>query len=112
MRSYCLDLFANRPAYHGFQTRALDIFAQRGIDHRLVVPTASAIHDVLEMLDDIVVEANRYSSLSRRRRHNRATLGLAEIVFPFHLCFPSYCDRSRRVALRAEMILIPVPRTA
>ena len=48
-------------------------------------------------------------SLALGDLHNRSPLRLGEIVRLGH-CHPSYCSRSARVALRAEMIRIALGR--
>ena len=93
-----LDLLTNCSTYDSFEACASDVFTQRVVDQRLVVAATCTIHDVLKMLDNVVIETNRDASLSRRRRHNGTASGLAEIVFPLHLCLLSYSARSRRVA--------------
>src|ERR1700730_723936 len=102
----CPDLLPNGSTHDCFEACASDVFTQCIVDQGLIVATSCAVHHSLKMLDNVIVEPNRDSSLSRSRGHDRTAPSLAEIILPFHLCLLSYCDRSWRVALRAEMILI------
>jgi hypothetical protein len=64
------------------------VFAQRVVDQALIVGTPSAVYDRLKMLDNVVVEPNGDSRLSRRLGDDRTSPGLAEIVLPLHLFQP------------------------
>jgi hypothetical protein len=79
------DFFSNCPADHSFETRTSDEFAQRVVDQRLIIAAAGIVHDFLKMLNQIIVEPNRYSSFSRTRGNGRTAAGFLEIVGSFHL---------------------------
>jgi hypothetical protein len=64
--------------------RTLNIFAQRVVDQRLVVAAPGGVDDFLEVLDQIVIESNRYSSFSPCGWDNWTTPGFAKIVLSFH----------------------------
>ena len=106
----CRNLLSDRSTYNCFEASAADVFAQCVVDQRLRVAASRAIQRGLKILDNVIVETNRDSRLSRSWRHHRTSPGVPEIVLPFHLCMLSYSDRSWRVALRAEMILMRSPR--
>src|SRR5712692_8556662 len=83
-------LLAYRSTYDCLEAGAADVLAQCVVDQGLIVAATRAIHHGLKMLDNIIVEANRDSSLSRSWGHHRTSPGLAEIVLSFHVCLLSY----------------------
>src|SRR6516165_7922308 len=82
-----LKLLANHLPQRLFQCGpplALDEGAERAIDQRLVVTTASAVHCVVEVLQNVLVQANGDAFLARRYRQHPAAFALTEVVSLFH----------------------------
>src|SRR5690349_12959237 len=84
------DLLTNGSTYDCFEARAADVLKQSVVDQGLIVAAARAIHRGLKMLDNVVIEPNRDSRLSRSWGHHRTSPGVPEIVLPFHRIFLSY----------------------
>jgi hypothetical protein len=63
---------------------ALDVSSQRAIDGRLIVPTTSLRYAILEPLNNVVIQANRDSSLPPRNRNYWSADAIRRIVFIFH----------------------------
>src|SRR6266849_3081367 len=62
---HCPNLLSNGSTYDCLEAGAADVLAQCIVDQGLIVATTRAIDQGLKMLDNIVIEPNRDSSLSR-----------------------------------------------
>src|SRR5713101_7139506 len=70
---HCPNLLSNGSTYSCFEARAPDVFTQCVVDQGLIVATTRAIHRSLKMLDNIIIEPNRDSSLSGSWGHDPTT---------------------------------------
>jgi hypothetical protein len=95
----CRNLLPNGSTHNCFEACASDVFTQCIVDQGLIVATSRAVHHSLKMLDNIIVEPNGDSSLSRSRGHDRTAPSLAEIILPFHLYFLDHTGAGRAVVI-------------
>ncbi len=100
------QFLSNGTAHGGLNSTTPDVVAEGLVYKRLVIAAAHFMDLFTEMIEDLVVQPDRYSGLAGFRWYHGSSPAFAEIVFAFHeLCF-SYWARSCRVARRAEMILM------
>jgi hypothetical protein len=78
------------------------MLAQCLVDQRLVAGSTSGVSLLAKPLQEIIVDANRDSRLSRGCLQYRPPLSTRKVVLSFH-DFAPYCPRSCGVAWRAEM---------
>jgi hypothetical protein len=65
-------------------TLPVHILSQSDIDQSLVVTTTGCMDLALEPLNEVIIQANGDTSLSRWNRNHRTSLSSAEVIFFSH----------------------------